>query len=122
VGVIVKRIGYWKSDDRPDLPDPADFVDTQWDDHERDMVAWYFESAPRLRTYGGPSTCRICGVENGSGMHSDGTYLWPEGFAHYIGEHNVRPPVELLQPVWQRIRELRDMEVDANWWNSITRR
>jgi hypothetical protein len=120
--VILKRIGYWKSDERPDLPSPSDFVDTQWDDDEREVVASYFDRATLVRTYMGHSTCRICGVTNGSVEYSDGIYRWPEGFAHYIRDHNVRPPEELLEPVRLRISELADFETDANWWNAITRR
>jgi hypothetical protein len=119
--VIVKRIGYWRNEQRPELPDPSDFVDAEWDEHERDEVASFFDCATVVKTYMGRSTCRICGIQNGSVEYSDGTYLWPEGFAHYIREHNVRPPEELLSAVRERCEELNEIEIDANWWNHITR-
>lgn len=37
-------------------------------------------------------------MENmGTTCSSDGTFVWPEGFAHYLEEHAVRPPQEFVQ-------------------------
>lgn len=41
--------------------------------------------------YRGSSTCRICGCHNGSKEYVYGGYRWPQGFRHYVEEHNVEP-------------------------------
>jgi len=80
-----------------DLPWPADFVDRQWDPRERDAVAKYLDAGKTVGSYRGWSTCRLCGKHNGSQDLSDGSYVWPQGFSHYVRDHSVRPPVEFVQ-------------------------
>jgi len=38
-------------------------------------------------------------VDMGTGEISDGTYVWPEGLAHYVEEHNVRLPQKFVDHV-----------------------
>lgn len=78
------------------LPDAQAFVDPSWDPRERDAVAAYVDNGWELASYKGCSNCRICGLTNGSQDWGDEVYRWPEGFAHYIREHNVRPPPEFV--------------------------
>jgi hypothetical protein len=35
----------------------------------------------------------------GTSCLTDGTFIWPEGFAHYLEAHAVRPPVEFVRHV-----------------------
>lgn len=79
------------------LPSVQDHIDSKWSPKERALVIRYV-SDPRFRreSYRGWSTCRICGKENGSADFSDGLYVWPEGFAHYLSEHAVRPPATFV--------------------------
>lgn len=44
----------------------------------------------------GLSSCRLClgGRANGSWTFKTPQFQWPEGYSHYIQEHNVRPPQE----------------------------
>ncbi len=35
----LRIIGYWVDDHRPDLPDPANFIDPDWEVDERQAVA-----------------------------------------------------------------------------------
>lgn len=85
------------------LPDPRDFVDPAWDPTERDRVIFYLRSGKRLTSYFGYSTCRFkCGIDDrdmGDADLTDGTYVWPEGFAHYLDRHHVRPPEVFVQHV-----------------------
>ena len=87
------------------LPDPHDFVDHSWDLTIRDRVVRYLESGRVAIRWRGYSTCRICGKwnngkwNNGTTCITDDTYVWPEGFAHYIAEHGVRPDEEFVQHV-----------------------
>lgn len=89
-------IGFWRSKHQPDLPDPRDFVDEDWDPAERARVSGYFAQGKVVASYRGFSDCRICGKNNGSTELSDGVFVWPSGFAHYIKEHSVRPPQAIV--------------------------
>ena len=112
----LRLIGYWRSDSDPSLPDPAAFVDKAWDEDERHQVDWYFSHGTMLRVAMGFSRCRVCGEPNGSAEFTDGTYVWPEGLAHYVREHAVRLPNPVIEHVKRRLDELEGMHVDVDWW------
>lgn len=96
----LRFIGFWYSEDEYMLPDPALYVDTSWDPSERARIAAYLRSAPTVEHWKGYSTCRICNLRPlGSTDQCDGTYLWPEGFAHYVESHSVRPDQVFLDHV-----------------------
>jgi DNA-binding CsgD family transcriptional regulator len=98
------RIGYWLGDHAPGYPDVHDFVDTEWDAEERRSVAEWLqagESNPWIH-YLGTSTCRFCGIENGSDELTDGVYQWPEGLWHYIEKHEVRLPAAIVKHALQQ--------------------
>lgn len=42
---------------------------------------------------------------------TDGKYVWPEGLAHYISEHAVRPPEDFIQHATGSLRALRAAQV-----------
>jgi hypothetical protein len=44
-----------------------------------------------VQAYRGSSTCRVCGKTNGHREFIFGGYRWPEGYLHYVEEHNVEP-------------------------------
>jgi len=85
-------------------PDVRRFVDPDWDPKQRNDVVRYLKSVPRGICYFGHSTCRFCGKDNGSADMEDGTYVWPEGFAHYLEEHHVRPPNDFVQHALEKGR------------------
>lgn len=106
VGEPRKMLGYWKDKWNrkgeyryPSLPDPHDFIDKSWDKKERDAVIAYLKSGKRNSSWMGFSTCRICGIHNGTQCLTDGTYIWPQGFAHYVEQHYVKPPQEFIDHV-----------------------
>ena len=118
----LRVIGYWKSADEPDLPDPRDFIDAQWTSDDRGWVSAYFRYGILARAYMGPSVCRICGARNGSREYTDGTFLWPEGFVHYIVEHDVKPPDEVIAWAVDRMPLFEDADSDQEWWLQATAR
>ena len=115
----VRLIGYWRSESDDRWPDPATFVDEGWDDDERRLVAAYLEEGFTPWAAAGFSPCRLCGKPNGSAELTDGVYLWPEGLAHYVREHAVRLPQEVIQHISSRYDELEELEVDRDWWATV---
>ncbi|MEI5673196.1 MULTISPECIES: hypothetical protein [unclassified Nocardioides] len=115
-------IGYWRSegDLTSAFPDPRDWVDPGWDQDERDATSYYFAAGTLFRTFMGYSPCRICGVDNGVVEYTDGTYVWPEGLAHYIDEHAVRLPDVLVAHARERLNAVEDREAAPDWWLTAT--
>lgn len=86
-------------------------------DDERLEVARYLDQGTIVEVYRGWSHCRICGFErNGHADLTDGTYVWPEGLAHYVREHRVRLPERFTTHVTARLEQLRNVEIDELWW------
>jgi hypothetical protein len=58
-------VGYWRSEQHPEWPDPGNFLDLDWDGLERHMTSMYLASGTIARTFMGYASCRICGRQNG---------------------------------------------------------
>jgi len=88
------------------FPRAEDFIDPTWDPKERKIVLRYVTSRKfRGVSYMGYSECRLCDKhDNGTADFSDKTYIWPEGFGHYIEQHFVRPPDHFVEHVLKRAR------------------
>jgi len=99
----LRRVGFWRSEREPSLPDPRAFVDETWDSAEREKVIAYLEAsyyAPWMQC--GPSWCRLgCPRPGDIGTQdlTDGTWLYPEGLVHYVRSHHVKPPDEFLDHI-----------------------
>ncbi len=97
------RIGYWrqKKDSKEDLPWPEEGrlpLDT------KEKIAKYLMNGKEYAAWMGCSTCRICGKwSNGSTCMTDGEFVYPEGYAHYILDHNITPDVRLLAKVLSKV-------------------
>jgi len=100
---LLLTIGYWHSTDTPQLPHPRDYVDLEWDPTERKRVEDYLARAYVFGGGCGSSWCRLGCPETrfdmGSRDLTDGTWLFPEGFAHYIVHHAVKPELPFLEHV-----------------------
>ena len=57
--------------------------------------------------YKGSSECRICRQSNGSCDMTEGPWIWPEGFTHYITAHHVKPPQEFIDYVMEKMKEVK---------------
>jgi hypothetical protein len=112
------RIGSWRGDEASDWPDPAAFIDPQWESSEREMVRDHLRGGFVVRAYLGKSTCRLCGEPIGSLELSDGTFIWPEGLVHYLDEHHVRLPHRFAEHVRSQIEQLEGAVVEEDWWRS----
>jgi hypothetical protein len=107
-------VGYWCDPDDPKtamLPDPHDMIDASWDPAERNRVVAYLRAGRELYAFRGSSWCRFrCGVSSrrmGYRDLTDGEYVWPEGFAHYVKAHGVKPPAAFLAHVRQQFGDTR---------------
>jgi len=91
----MKRVGYWRSkqDDVGDFSWPEEgHLPTE----TKNFVGDYLRSGKLHEAWMGWSNCRICGKENGSVCLTDGEFVWPEGYIHYILDHNIMADSELL--------------------------
>ena len=113
----LRLIGYWRSETGPDWPDPKAFVDPTWGSDERDDVASYLHAGTIARLFMGWSYCRFCGEQNGDLEFSDGVYLWPEGLAHYVTDHQVRLPSEFVEHAVSCLARLEAADIDRTWWS-----
>lgn len=113
------RIGYWSAAADDGLPDVARFVDPGWDRAERDRMVDHLTGGAVARAYLGVSECRICGRRNGSLELTDGRHLWPEGLAHYLRDHGVRLPDEVVARLEARRVELEEAAVDESFWRAV---
>ncbi len=110
------RIGYWRGAEARGWPDPALFVDPAWDADERELVARYLRHGLVARAYLGMSACRLCGRTNGSLELTDGSYLWPDGLAHYLEDHHVRLPARFVDHVRRTVDCVEQALVEDGWW------
>jgi hypothetical protein len=95
-------VGYWREGRGSRWPDPWKFIDDAWDPAERDSVADYLSHGFVPWVAMGESQCRICRRRNGSAELSDGVYVWPEGLGHYVKDHSVRLPLQILEHIRER--------------------
>jgi hypothetical protein len=115
----VRLIGYWWSSQYPEWPNPAEFIDSDWDRNERSMVGLYLRSGQMFARSPGTSRCRICGTSNGSGELTDGVYVWPEGLHHYVDAHSVRLPREIIEHIRRHTISVDLAVLDREWWKTV---
>lgn len=103
-----KRIGFWSKSDSPDK-----HIDLSWDVNERSLVIDYLKNAKVKDHYLGNANCRLnCKkqIKTVSGMYddglaigcadmTDGEYIFPEGYVHYVEVHGVKPPVDFINHI-----------------------
>ncbi|HYG77599.1 MAG TPA: hypothetical protein VEK08_21515 [Planctomycetota bacterium] len=100
-------VGFWcdtrarKSCAPPDLldlrlPHPGMFIKPGWECERRALILNYLRNGAECCSYLGFAYCREeCGVADsvlGSSELTDGTYVWPQGLAHYVEAHELALP------------------------------
>ncbi len=110
-----KRVGFWKDTkailDFSGYPDPRDrSLFPQTLSSHREIVVQYLENGDVEERWFGYAYCRFeCSTPDskmGSRDFTDGTYVWPEGLAHYVRDHLVDLPVEFVQHVLRKREKL----------------
>ncbi len=133
---VLRLIRYWRDSSAQDVwPDVLDFIDLGDEPERRAAVASYLRSGTAIVAAAGFSTCRICGIVNGSTELTDAEYfVWPEGLANYVEAHYVRLPDDVIAiaerglagPVdplelERALFEAHDLAVDEQWWRNLRR-
>ncbi|OQR90103.1 hypothetical protein ACHHYP_05811 [Achlya hypogyna] len=104
------EVGFWRQTegDRLDQrPHPRALQDPSWFAEHPALatrVISYLRTRGCVESYEmGYSFCRLgldCAPkEMGACTMTDGVYCWPEGYAHYLQAHHVRPPQELVDHI-----------------------
>ena len=132
-GRKIRALGFWKGkNESGNFPHPQNFIDPDWDTHEKQMVIDYLKRGSRFIGFQGLSWCRFnCGDTNmGAFELTDGTYLWPEGLVHYLEKHDVRLPQDFVDHVRKNLQvelpEYADTDTmiicflapDLSWWKT----
>ena len=90
-------IGFWPRE--CDNESPFYLLNEQ-KDYNQFQLASYLQSGFKLRGWLGHSFCRFsCGIprsQMGSSDVTDGVWVWPEGFLHYVEFHNIDLPQEFV--------------------------
>jgi hypothetical protein len=94
-------VGYWRTADRTDLPDPRRLAGESNPAAVCDRICRYLREGQVFMAYFGFSSCRFeCGVsfgEMGTCDLTDGVWVWPEGLHHYVRHHTLRLPEEFVE-------------------------
>lgn len=93
---ILIRIGFWNDGIQDeDYIWPQELVGEKHTDTAE--ICSYLSKGVKVIAWMGYSGCRICGERLGSYCLSDGVYVWPQKFEHYVSEHNVHLPEEFIE-------------------------
>jgi len=102
---VARMVGYWRGVPPIELlglPDPAALVAPAWEADRREQIVAYLRAGVAVAHYAGYSSCRFADCRHperarlGSKDLSDGAWIWPEGLWHYVRDHAVRLPDELV--------------------------
>ncbi len=103
---MLNAVGYWITGLQDEkLPAPQEVVGVMPADQRARLVE-YLAAGMTRETWLGMSWCRFgCGIDHGlmgSRDLTDGVWVWPEGLAHYVREHQVILPDEFVAQALSR--------------------
>jgi len=96
----LRLLGYWNSSQFYDITScvgwvfPQQLCDPGWKPALRSQLVAYLRGGAEWSGSLGSSSCRFDGCDGGTGSRdlTDGTWIWPEGLAHYVASHDVYLP------------------------------
>ncbi len=95
-----------------EYPPPHELVG-ELDPQIRASIVEYLRSGHQLHLFRGYSTCLFsCGHEEVHAMCTDGTWVWPLDYAHYVEVHGVLVPPDFCNSV---LNSSILQEFDVNW-------
>lgn len=96
----LKLVGYWIESIWDSYPPPQELTGGLPEDARR-RLADYLDAGAELTAFLGMSWCRFgcrpAAEELGAKELHDGEWAWPEGLGHYVREHGVSLPEELVR-------------------------
>jgi hypothetical protein len=94
-------LGWWFHERAPDDWPRPQWLVSRWRARDRDAVLRWLRAGDELVRYPATAPCRFaCGVRHvGRRDLTDGTFVWPEGLAHYVAMHGVRLPAHFVAHV-----------------------
>lgn len=111
--VLLRPVGFWTTREGDGLPDPRNLQSPTWERPRRHLIASYLRTASILDERALRHACAICGAPVAHRERTDGVWRWPEGLAHYVVEHGVRLPEELLERMERLEFQTADVDVSA---------
>ncbi len=99
--VLLRPVGFWSTRPGDGLPDPAGLVSKSWEKSRRGRIAEYLKGAAVIDEADELAECQLCGESCGYRERTDGVWRWPEGLAHYVQQHGVKLPAELVKHMAQ---------------------
>jgi hypothetical protein len=131
---VLKAVGYWNHDGSPPsgavpeslrllpegFPRPPRLMEALGTRTADDQVLRYLRSGHSRMSFLGFSYCRFgCETIEGTSCVTDGTWVWPEGLAHYVEVHHVPLPDEFLETMrrnrWKVPRSARARAITRHW-------
>lgn len=101
----LNKIGFWPRD-YDEHAGPEFLCDESQDLEMKNKIVGYLKSGEELFGWLGFSYCRFrCDTPDtkmGCRDLTDGEWVWPEGFSHYISDHNISLPNEFIEHIKQR--------------------
>lgn len=115
---MLRQIGYWSKDKkcRDGLIHPSLLDNHNFSKVEKAQILRYLRSGVEVGSYLGFSFCRMpdgpSDREMGCRELSDGTYVWPEGYAVYLDLYDIELPSAFVHHVRANSCEVpQDIEV-----------
>lgn len=112
--LVPRYEGYWRPSqkDADDLPWPES--ENGWAGQAAFLRALHLiEKNARAIAYRGISPCRLCGRGNGHQSFQFREWEWPEGFQHYVADHQVRPTDDFREFITSQAAQLSLSSNDA---------
>lgn len=129
---ILILIGFWEGDQNPlkqptKYPHPKYFIDKSWDENVKKQVLAYIRTCTIVESEPvfSHDKCLFTGEQLSNRVLSDGHFLFPENYIHYIEHHDIRPLDYFVrhciqhQNTWEDnvISIHYDLEID--WWEDF---
>lgn len=94
----VRKVGYWCEPAIPAsaLPRFEEEVDLDWSQRERAATIDYLATGTLYNANPAVLDCPECGQPFTSDNYTDGLYVWPAAYPHYVAKHGVKPPEKFL--------------------------